>query len=292
MSETRETEAPPSTFLSRNEFLLRRLHSLSGVIPVGAYMVVHLLTNSTVLDSPLTFQKNVYTIHSLGQILPLVEWGFIFIPLLFHAIFGVVIIRGGLPNSGTYKYTNNVRYTLQRVTGMIAFVFIVWHVFHMHGWFHSKWWTEGVAAPLGGHLFRPYNATSTAAEALSPLIVQLLYTVGILSCVFHLANGIWTFGITWGIWISPQAQHRATIACTVFGVALTIVGMSALGGFATLGKERIEEIRKDENKMYEMKTASGDVTPADHKRWHEHAEHAKAGNPNAPETPKADESKD
>ena len=78
--------------------LLRRLHSLSGVIPVGAYMVVHLLTNSTILDSALTFQKNVYTIHSLGQILPLVEWVFIFIPLLFHAIFGVVIIRGGLPS--------------------------------------------------------------------------------------------------------------------------------------------------------------------------------------------------
>jgi succinate dehydrogenase / fumarate reductase cytochrome b subunit len=286
------TDAPPSTFLSRNEFLLRRLHSLSGVIPVGAYMVVHLLTNSTVLDSALTFQKNVYTIHSLGQILPLVEWVFIFIPLLFHAIFGVVIIRGGLPNSSTYKYTNNVRYTLQRVTGMIAFVFIVWHVFHMHGWIHAEWWTKGVAAPLWGHNFRPYNATSTAAEALSPLIVQILYAIGVLSCVFHLANGIWTFGITWGIWISPQAQHRATIACTVFGVALSVVGLSALGGFATMSKEKIEEVRKEENKMYDAKTASGEVTPADHKRWHDHAAHAKAGNPNAPETPQADESKD
>ena len=58
-------------------------------------MVVHLLTNASVLDSPATFQKNVYSIHSLGVILPVVEWVFIFIPLLFHAIFGVLIIRGG-----------------------------------------------------------------------------------------------------------------------------------------------------------------------------------------------------
>lgn len=285
VTEKSVIETPPSNFLSRNEFLLRRLHSLSGLIPVGAYMVVHLLTNSSVLDSPMTFQKNVYTIHSLGQILPLVEWVFIFIPLLFHAIFGVVIIRGGLPNSSTYRYTNNVRYTLQRATGMIAFAFIMWHVFHMHGWFHAKWWTEGVAAPLFGHQFRPYNATSTAAEALSPLWVQIVYAVGILSCVFHLANGIWTFGLTWGIWVTPQAQQRANVGAAIFGVALTLVAFGALGGFATKTKEQIQQIRKDEDKMYDAKTASGDVTPADQKRWHEHAVQAKKGGSEAPVNP-------
>lgn len=276
MTEAPVKEAPNSTFLARNEFLLRRLHSLSGLIPVGAYMVVHLLTNSTVLDSPLTFQKNVYTIHSLGSLLPLVEWVFIFIPLLFHGIFGVVIIRGGLPNNSTYKYASNVRYTLQRATGMIALLFILWHVFHMHGWIHSKWWTEGVATPLFGGQFRPYNAASSAAEALSPLIVQILYAVGILSCVFHLANGIWTFGITWGIWVTPAAQKWATTACVIFGLGLSVVGLSALGGFATKNKEQIEQMRAEENNMYEKKTASGDVTKDDHKRWHAPANQASA----------------
>lgn len=128
-----------SSFLERNDFLIRRLHSLSGLIPVGAYMVVHLLTNATVLDSPATFQKAVYQIHGLGTVLPLVEWVFIFLPILFHAILGVVMIRGGLPNSGAYRYVSNIRYTLQRATGMIAFVFIVWHVFHMLGWFGPSW---------------------------------------------------------------------------------------------------------------------------------------------------------
>jgi succinate dehydrogenase / fumarate reductase cytochrome b subunit len=100
VTEAPVTDAPSGTFLARNEFLIRRLHSLSGIIPVGAYMVVHLLTNSTINDSALAFQKNVYAIHSL-PLLPLVEWVFIFIPLLFHGIFGVVIIRGGLPNNST-----------------------------------------------------------------------------------------------------------------------------------------------------------------------------------------------
>ena len=117
MNEPIEGRDARAVFWSGNEFLLRRLHSLSGIVPVGAYMVVHLLTNASVLDGPATFQRRVYAIHSLGAVLPLVEWTFIFLPLLYHAIYGVLIVRGALPNSSTYSYTNNVRYTLQRATG-------------------------------------------------------------------------------------------------------------------------------------------------------------------------------
>lgn len=251
-------EAPPSPFLTRHEFLMRRLHSLSGIIPVGAYMVIHLLTNATVLDSPAAFQKNVYSIHSLGVILPVVEWVFIFIPLLFHAIFGVLIIRGSLPNNSTYRNSSNLRYTLQRATGMIAFAFIMWHVFHMHGWFHADAWANHVAAPLGGAMFRPFNAASTGAEAMRmSSIVPILYAIGVLSCVFHLANGIWTFGITWGIWVTPQAQRWATVACLIFGIGLSVVGLSALGGFA-FGVD-IKEAREVEKKMLDARLATGEI---------------------------------
>ena len=167
-----------ASFLARHEFLIRRLHSLSGLIPVGAYMVIHLLTNASVLDSPAAYQRMVYGIHSLGGLLPLIEWTFIFIPILFHAIFGVVIIRGGLPNYGSYKYTSNLRYTLQRATGMIAFAFIAWHVFHMHGWFHFDAWRQNVAEPLGGGKFSPYNAASTMGAAMAGVAVPILYAIG------------------------------------------------------------------------------------------------------------------
>ena len=30
---------------SKNEFYLRRLHSLLGVIPIGAFLIVHLMVN-------------------------------------------------------------------------------------------------------------------------------------------------------------------------------------------------------------------------------------------------------
>ncbi|MEZ6099904.1 MAG: succinate dehydrogenase cytochrome b558 subunit [Pirellulaceae bacterium] len=253
-----------ASFLARHEFLIRRLHSLSGLIPVGAYMVVHLTTNASVVEGPAAFQRLVYKIHSLGAILPLVEWGFIFLPLLFHAIFGLVIIRGGLPNNSSYRYSGNVRYFLQRLTGMIAFAFIMWHVFHMHGWFHNEQWLANVAEPLNGAQFRPYNAASTAGEAVqaSPLIT-VLYGIGVLACVYHLANGLWTMGITWGVWISPAAQRRANYACAIFGVLLAVVGLSSLVG---MNRIDVEAAREVENQMYEARVSTGEVTPNDHKR--------------------------
>jgi succinate dehydrogenase / fumarate reductase, cytochrome b subunit len=256
-----------SSFLAKHEFLLRRLHSLTGLIPVGAYMVVHLLTNASVLESAAKFQLNVYMIHSLGKILPIVEWGFIFIPILFHAIFGMVIIMGGLPNTRAYPYEANLRYTLQRATGMIAFLFIVWHVFHLHGWIHASWWIDGVAKPLHGAQFRPYNATSSAGLALQSGVVMLMYTIGVLSCVFHLANGLWTMGITWGVWISPRAQKQALRVCGAFGVLLAVVGMSALYGMWSNGRgEALQEARSAEDKIYDAKMSLGEIEPTPEKR--------------------------
>lgn len=229
-------------------------------------MCVHLLTNASVLNGAATFQNAVFQIHSLGKLLPVVEWVFIFIPILFHAIVGVIIVRGGLPNSSSYAYTNNIRYTLQRATGMIAFAFIAWHVFHMHGWFHFDAWLNNVAVPLAGAKFSPYNAASTGGAAMqASLVIQVLYAIGVLSCVFHLANGIWTMGITWGVWISPAAQMRANVACAVFGVLLAAVGLSALVGFSRVD---IDHAREVEKKMYDAKVESGelDKNESQHKR--------------------------
>jgi succinate dehydrogenase / fumarate reductase cytochrome b subunit len=250
--------------MSRNQFLLGRLHSLSGIIPVGAYMVVHLVTDASINESAAKFQQNVYAIHGLGSALVIVEWTFIFIPLLFHAIYGLLIIRESQPNSATYTYASNIRYTLQRATGLIAFAFIFWHVFHMHGWFHADWWLKNVAEPLGGAQFKPYNASSTAGAALQGnLIVQLFYGIGIAACVFHLANGIWTFGITWGIWVSPKAQARANYLAIAVGVLVGVVGLGALVGMSKVDITKAKEV---EDKMYESRVATGELSENPHKR--------------------------
>jgi succinate dehydrogenase / fumarate reductase cytochrome b subunit len=267
------------SFLARHEFVIRRLHSLSGLIPVGAFMTVHLLTNASILGSAALFQRNVYGIHSLGPLLPLVEWVFIFLPLIFHAVVGVVIVRGGLPNSNHYAYSSNIRYTLQRATGMIALVFIFWHVFHMHGWLHAKAWVE-FAEPLNGANFDPYKAASTTAVAIQGMedgnsaasqvqianvLIPGLYAVGILACVYHLANGIWTMGITWGIWVSPAAQARANWLAIGVGVGLSVVGIGALGGFWSMDRDDIKAAEGIEKEMYDARVLLHEIDDNRHK---------------------------
>lgn len=241
------TASSPS-FFARHEFLILRLHSLSGLLPVGMYMVVHLLTNASVLGGAASFQKNVDTIHSLGPALPLVEWTFIFLPILFHAIVGVIIIRSGRSNSSRYAYMSNIRYTLQRATAWIALVFILWHVFQMHGWFHNELWHDVVVEPLGGGQFHWETATSTLAAAMASPVVKIAYLVGVVSCIYHFANGLWTMGITWGVWQSAAAQKRANWVCGAIGVLVLLVGVSAWIG--------AQQINVDEAVAYEKAVAA------------------------------------
>ncbi len=253
----------PASIFTKHEFLIRRLHSLSGLIPVGAYMTVHLLVNASLLNGAGAFQHNVNQIHSLGKVLPLVEWMFIFLPIIFHAVVGVWIIRSGKSNYDNYRYVANWRYTLQRWSGVIAIVFIFMHVFHLHGWFHGDWWLSRVAEPLGMANFRPYNAASTLAVALGGFLWPIFYVVGVVACVFHLANGVWTMGITWGVWISPKAQQNASYVCALGGVLLLVVGLSALVATKQID---VQEARKIEDAMYQVKVASGEIVPDPHKR--------------------------
>ena len=235
------SESSPS-FLERHQFLIYRLFSLAGLIPVGAFLAVHLLTNSSILagDDGRTFQSRVDMIHSLGPLLVPIEWLFIFLPMLFHAAVGFVIIANGMPNVGSYPYVGNVRYTLQRATGMIAFAFIVWHIMQLH-------W---LGKPFGGGRFDPHHAASTAAEALQPMLVAILYAIGVLSTVFHFSNGLWTMGITWGVWTSPAAMRRANIVSIVVGLGLAAAGLGALGGMRSLdiGKAREAETWMEKQK--------------------------------------------
>ncbi|MFM7077718.1 MAG: succinate dehydrogenase [Planctomycetaceae bacterium] len=229
------------SFFTRHQFLIYRLFSLSGLVPVGAFLAVHLLTNASVLGGPASFQSRVDLIHSLGPLLVPIEILFIFLPMLFHAAVGFVIIAGGLPNVGSYPYAGNVRYTLQRATGMIAFAFIIWHLIQLH-------W---LGKPLGGGSFDPHHATSTAAEAIAPLGVSLLYAIGVLSTVFHFSNGLWTLGITWGLWTSPAAMRRANVMSIAVGTLLAAAGLGAIGGLrgtdigaAEKVEARMEEFRR------------------------------------------------
>jgi len=207
-------DAPNKTY-----FLIRRLHSLCGIVPVGVFLLFHILVNASVLDTPAAFQDRVDMIHSMGKFLVPVEIFGIFIPILFHALLGIKIILSGRPNPMSYTYGASWRYALQRWTGMIAFVFIMVHLWHMH-------W---IGSPFGGGFFDPNDATRTAASAMQRSVFWApFYAFGLLASVYHFSNGIWTSLITWGITIGANAQKKAGYACAVFGIVLSVMGLATV----------------------------------------------------------------
>jgi succinate dehydrogenase / fumarate reductase, cytochrome b subunit len=226
-----------SGFLGRHQFLIYRLFSLAGLMPIGAYVFVHLAVNASVLAGPAMYQKQVDQIHSLGDtMVTILEWVFIFIPIGFHAVVGFWIISGMLPNVSAYPYGSNLRYFFQRATGMIVAAFILFHLWQMHH----------LGKALGGGHFDPEHAASSAAIVLDPVLMKIIYTVGTLCAVYHLANGIWTFGITWGIWTSDAAQRRAGYICTAVGILVAVLGMGSLYGMSRINVQQAEAI---ENRM-------------------------------------------
>jgi succinate dehydrogenase / fumarate reductase cytochrome b subunit len=110
-----------------HSFFWRKLHSLTGIIPIGAFLVEHIVSNFETLNGPLAYAQQVKLLNSL-PLVRVLEWTFIFIPLAYHALYGVVIAIRGRVNVDVYPWAGNWMYLSQRITGIIAFLYIIQHV--------------------------------------------------------------------------------------------------------------------------------------------------------------------
>jgi succinate dehydrogenase / fumarate reductase, cytochrome b subunit len=215
--------------LSRT-FLLRKLHQLSGIVPLGVFLLEHFYTNSKALDARdglQNFNEAVADLQSIPYII-FVEVIGIFIPLIYHAVYGLVITWEARPNNLAYPYPRNWFYTIQRVTGIILFFFILFHVLNFRfGMLPGLNETSVAHAP-----HRAFQIVS--AEFEIPWVVAV-YVVGIVSTVWHFANGLWLFAVDWGIVIGERAQRLMGYACIAFGVFLLGVGLNAMMAFIRPG---------------------------------------------------------
>jgi len=212
--------------LSRT-FILRKLHQLSGIMPLGIFLLEHFYTNSKALSGEAAFNGAVKDLQSIPYIL-LVETGGIFIPLIYHAVYGLVITAEMRPNNLHYPYARNWFYTIQRVTGIILFFFILFHVLNFRFGMIPGLNTESVA-----HF--PDKSFAIVSREFHMVPIFIIYIVGITATVWHFANGIWLFLVDWGIVIGERAQRLAGYACIAFGVVLLAVGLNAAVAFIRPG---------------------------------------------------------
>ena len=215
--------------LSRT-FILRKLHQLTGIVPLGLFLLEHFYTNSKALSAStgaVDFNNAVRDLQSIPYIL-FVEIGGIFIPLIYHAVYGLVITMEARPNNLNYPYPRNWFYLIQRITGMILFFFIAFHVLNFRFGLIPGLNNISVAQ-------NPDKAFGIVSGEFHMLPIFIIYVIGITATVWHLANGIWLFLVDWGITVGERAQKLAGYACIGFGVVLLLVGINAAVGFIRPG---------------------------------------------------------
>ncbi len=196
----------------RAYFLIKRLHSLAGVVPLAGFVAFHLYENSHSVAGQAAFNDTVATIRSMPY-LYFVEVGLL-APLVFHAILGIWLARAARPNLESFPTAQNWGYFLQRATGVVLLLFITFHLY-----------TTRFAGIPSNQMFQRLSA-----EFAKPAWAAF-YAVGILSAAYHLSNGLWGFGVSWGILRGQRSMDWAWRACMGLGLAVALIGLNALAGF-------------------------------------------------------------
>ncbi len=206
-----------------HSFLWRRLQSITGIFPVGAFLVEHFISNafatngSTTAQHAAAYNKQVAFLTGMPFVLAL-EICFIYIPILYHALYGFWIWYRGEGNVGAYPWVGNWMYTLQRWTGIVTFAYIVYHTYTMRF--------------TGVHILTNSEAAFWKVQQAfqSPWVVAF-YIVGVIAASWHFAYGIWLFCAKWGISQGVGARWKLGYVCVVIGAAFIVMGIASALAF-------------------------------------------------------------
>jgi succinate dehydrogenase / fumarate reductase cytochrome b subunit len=215
-----------------SSFLLRRLHSLSGIVPIGAFLIEHFISNSESMNGVQAYNDQVKFLTSLPFV-HVMEWVFIFIPLLYHALYGIWIWYKGESNVGDYPWTGNWMYTAQRWTGIISVIFIAYHLYDMR--------FTGVHLMGGGYNY----AFSKVWFDFQKSWIVAFYVVGIVAASWHFAYGIWLFAAKWGFTVGDQARRKFGYVCVVVFLIMAGMGVWSIGGFLKTPADQVPYVEHD-----------------------------------------------
>ncbi|MDQ3706271.1 MAG: succinate dehydrogenase [Chloroflexota bacterium] len=204
-------------WVQRNHFILRRLHSLTGIVPIGGFLLFHFYENAAIFYGGEAYDEMSHDARSI-RFIEVIEVLVVFLPLLYHAIYGLFIAGYARNNTMTYNYSRNNLFMWQRATGIIILLFLMYHIWHFR---LTQFW------------FGEAN-TASVMTTLAYVPTLVFYIVGVVASAFHLGNGIWTFLITWGITIGQRAQRISQIVTTSLSIVISLLGIAIALAFVQM----------------------------------------------------------
>lgn len=202
-------------------FVMRRLHAIAGVIPLGVFLVVHLLVNASALAGAARFDRVVGGLARLPIATPF-ETVFVGIPLAYHALYGLGRALKRPADAEAHGYRHPRLDLLMRITSLVLLVFIVAHAWELR--IHRAAFGGSIAAL---HTRLSMHLSSTAAGV--PW-VALGYVVGIAAACFHLGYGCHAVLTATG-----RATRRTAAAALAGGTLLFVVGTATVIALSTGG---------------------------------------------------------
>jgi len=196
--------------------LLRRLHSVAGVVPVGAFLAFHLYVNAQASRGADAYNALARRLQGL-PLAVLLEIFVIALPIFFHGIYGLFVTATEPPGDGRPGRARRALSIFQRVTGVLLFGFILFHL-----------WTARLVQ-MRDHesldLFRLMQAV------LASPWMHAAYVAGLSGATAHLAVGLFTFADAWGLVQGRQARIAVAVAASLVFAALTGLGLRSIAAF-------------------------------------------------------------
>jgi succinate dehydrogenase / fumarate reductase cytochrome b subunit len=208
---------PPLRAGQGHSFLLRRLHSLSGIVPVGAFLIEHFISNAFATNGWKAYGDQVKFLTGLPFVLVLETVG-IYIPILYHSLYGFHIWFSGKSNVSDYPWAGNFMYAAQRWTGAVTFAYILWHTYTMRF--------------TGLHLLTNSQAAfhKVQVELQHPWALAF-YIVGITAASWHFGYGLFLFCAKWGIAVSEKSRKWASRIGIAIALVFIAVGLLTIRAF-------------------------------------------------------------
>ena len=203
--------------MSDTSYNRRKLFSFLGLVPLAIYVVCHLAAQAQSWVGEEHYSRNQEEWHRNPYYWPIVTV-LIYFSILYHAAYGLYLSFKGRPNLTTMPFFVNFKYLIQRVTAIGLLLFIPAHVYK------TRIEVTMQQGRIWDHMVEGFHEPLTLG----------IYVLCMLAMAFHIANGFWLGGITWGITISRKSQ-RAWQALSI-GI---FVLLSAMAGLAIAGFARV-----------------------------------------------------
>jgi succinate dehydrogenase / fumarate reductase cytochrome b subunit len=211
MSSTAATSHSPAQ--ARSAFLRARLASFLAVFPLSVWTFFHLWNALAGFQGADAWQASMTEYpHPVAEALTGV---LVLLPLAIHTVWGIGRLVTSRPNNVRYRTYANLKYLLQRLAALSVLAFLGAHLW---------------LALLKPRLFEGHPETfADLAQHMhfhGPTLVT--YVLGVLGVAYHVANGLQTSSMGWGVVSSRRGLRRLEIAALVVFLLLLAMGWGAV----------------------------------------------------------------